>query len=153
MFWLFIPGGREPEKQGQRGWGAWELESVAGGTRGSLTLRAGWQPTHFSLGQFSLPQAHWVVISLACALTSNHILNLMVGGSCVTAHQIWLPEQCPAHLHKTDIETTRKPTLPREYLQGHVPVPAGCPPPTLWFLQLYSDTCLLSSYLAHQPSL
>lgn len=50
VFWLFIPGGREPEKRGW-GWGAWGLESVAGGTRRFLALcgPAGRQPTHFSL--------------------------------------------------------------------------------------------------------
>lgn len=71
VFWLFIPGGRESEKQGQQGWGSWELESMAGGTHSFLTLCGpdGWQPTHFSLWQFSLPQAHLVVICLACALT------------------------------------------------------------------------------------
>lgn len=52
-FWLFISGGREPEEEGQLGWGWFtrELEKRAGGTQASLTVLspAGWQPTHFSL--------------------------------------------------------------------------------------------------------
>lgn len=78
FFWLFISGGREPEEEGQlgRGWFARELEKHVGGTQASWTVLgpAGWQPTHFSLRQFSLTQAHSVVTPLDCALTPYHIL-------------------------------------------------------------------------------
>lgn len=38
--WLFISGGREPEREGRLGWGwfACEAENACWGTRGSLTL-------------------------------------------------------------------------------------------------------------------
>lgn len=53
----------------------WIRETRTGGTCSSLTLLGpvSWQPTHFSLWQFSLTQAHLVVTSLACVLTLNHI--------------------------------------------------------------------------------
>ena len=68
----FLEAGSMKSRVGWAGTGLHvNYRTCTGGTHGSLTLfgPVGWKPTHFSLWQFSLTQAHLGVISLACTLT------------------------------------------------------------------------------------
>lgn len=158
FFWLFPPGGRQPEKQGQlgQGWHACELGNT------------GWRNMRFLDSPWLCWLAAYTLLTVTVCTRSSpfgcHILGLCCHPKSHPSPR-WL--QAPASQHiRPGSRQSAQPTftgraeepqeahsLPREHLKSHPPCPLAGPSPTHWLFHLYSDSCPLSSSLEHRPSL